>query len=112
MKLHRRCGMTHVGVASALLLALPLVAPVGAQGASAGTPAAGALKYPPSPRGGQVDELAGTRVADPYRWLENVAAPEVRSWVAAQNAVTEGVLGRIPRRGEIKDLVTRAWNYP
>src|SRR4051794_1398580 len=82
MKFPRRCGTVHVGVASVLSLAVLAVAPVGAQGTPAGSsPVSGALKYPATLRGSQVDELAGPRVPDPYRWLENVTAPEVRSWV-------------------------------
>ena len=80
--------------------------------ASAQTPASGTLKYPPSPKGAQSDDLGGVRVADPYRWLENLASPEVRTWIAAQNAVTESFLGQIPRWREIQEVVTRAWSYP
>lgn len=36
-----------------------------------------------------VDDLHGHRVADPYRWLEDLDADEVAEWVAAQNAHTE-----------------------
>jgi len=70
------------------------------------------LRYPAAQRVGQVDEVGGIRVADPYRWLENPTTAETRSWVTAENAVTEAFLARIPKRAAIKDLVTRAWNNP
>jgi prolyl oligopeptidase len=65
-----------------------------------------ALRYPPTTRGSQADEVGSVRAADPYRWLENVASPDVRAWVAAQNAVTEGYLSQLPRRKEIADRLS------
>jgi prolyl oligopeptidase len=55
------------------------------------------------------DDLHGTRVADPYRWLEEANAPDVRAWTDQQNAHTRKVLdalaGREALRGEVKDLL-------
>ena len=70
------------------------------------------LKYPPTPRGSQSDDVNGVHVADPYRWLENTTSPEVQTWVAAQNTVTKSYLAALPRRGEIQALVAQAWAYP
>ncbi len=49
-----------------------------------------------------VDELFGTRVADPYRWLEDGHDPEVNAWISAQNALTERTLERIPNREALR----------
>ena len=68
------------------------------------------LKYPPTARVAQSDDV--NAVADPYRWLEAVTSSEVRAWVSAQNALTESFLARFPRRQEIQDQLTRAWSYP
>ena len=46
-----------------------------------------------------VDDHHGTPVPDPYRWLEQGDEPEVRAWVAAQNARTRDLLDAIPARG-------------
>jgi prolyl oligopeptidase len=70
------------------------------------------LKYPPTQRSAQGDDLNGVGVADPYRWLEAVSSPDVRAWVTAQNALTEAFLARAPRRHEIQDVLARAWAYP
>ena len=68
--------------------------------------------YPATSRGNQIDDIGGQRVPDPYRWLESLSSPAVRSWISAQNAVTEAFLAQAPRRKEIRDLLTSAWNYP
>ena len=62
-----------------------------------------ALRYPATTRGAQADEVDGVRAADPYHWLENIASADVRSWVSAQNALTESYLAQLPRRKEIAD---------
>ncbi|MCL2090586.1 MAG: prolyl oligopeptidase family serine peptidase [Micrococcales bacterium] len=43
--------------------------------------------YPPDRRDRLVDHLHGRAVADPYRWLEDAAAPETQAWSAAQDAL-------------------------
>ena len=53
---------------------------------------------PPTRRDDVVDILHGVEVPDPYRWLEDGDAPEVRQWVAAQNARTRQALDARPDR--------------
>src|SRR5690349_9413400 len=57
--------------------------------------------YPKARKGDQVDDYHGTKVADPYRWLENPDSPEAREWIEAENKVTFDYLGRIPQRNRI-----------
>ncbi len=68
--------------------------------------------YPEAARGDVVDTYFGTEVADPYRWLEDDNAPEVKEWVAAENAVTEHYLKQIPFRDAIRERLTQLWNFP
>jgi len=68
--------------------------------------------YPPSPRGPVSDDYHGTVVADPYRWLEDVDAPETRAWVEAQNRVTFAWLDQVPQRAAIRSRLTALWDYP
>lgn len=77
-------------------------------------PAAGDAKfqYPPATRQGQVDEYHGTKVPDPYRWLEDVDSPETRRWVAAENELTFGYLRGLPARARLKARLTELWDYP
>src|ERR1035437_6842027 len=44
------------------------------------------LTYPKPHTGGVVDDFFGTTVADPYRWMEDLNAPDVKQWVEAENA--------------------------
>ena len=45
-----------------------------------------------------METIFGTEVQDPYRWLEDAAAPEVREWVASQQAFARDHLDRLPGR--------------
>jgi prolyl oligopeptidase len=68
--------------------------------------------YPPTPPGGQVDDYFGTKVADPYRWLEDVDSAETKAWVEAENKVTVDYLARMPRRDAIKARLTALFDFP
>jgi prolyl oligopeptidase len=69
------------------------------------------LTYPPSQRGSQVDNYHGTRVADPYRWLEGIQTASVKRWVESQNALSQPILEGNPAREKIKQRLTALWNY-
>jgi prolyl oligopeptidase len=59
----------------------------------------------------QFDDYHGTKVADPYRWLEDADSAETRAWVAAQNRLTFSFLEEIPARAQIKERLTKLWNF-
>ena len=67
--------------------------------------------YPSSRKADQVDDYHGTKVADPYRWLENPDSEETKAWVEEQNQITFSYLGEIPVREQIKQRLTQLWNY-
>ncbi|MEW6161360.1 MAG: prolyl oligopeptidase family serine peptidase, partial [Verrucomicrobiota bacterium] len=69
------------------------------------------LNYPKAMKVDQVDDYHGTKVADSYRWLENPDSPESRAWIEAQNKITFGYLEQIPERQQIKNRLTKLWNY-
>jgi prolyl oligopeptidase len=69
------------------------------------------LEYPKTRAAEQVDDYFGTKVKDPYRWLEDDTSPETKAWVEAQNAVTFAYLGAIPQRKAIEARLTELWNY-
>ncbi len=67
--------------------------------------------YPDAKRGDVVEDYHGTKVADPYRWLEDPDSAETKAWVEAENKVTFGYLERITEREAIKKRLTELWNY-
>ncbi len=70
------------------------------------------IVYPVTAKGTQVDDYFGTKVADPYRWLEDDKSAETGKWVEAQNAVTFDYLKKIPFREGLKKRLTDIINYP
>jgi len=83
--------------AIAALLALPAVA--------------APLGYPAAPRGSVTDTYFGTTVADPYRWMEDVDAPQTVAWVTAEGALTRAYLDAIPQRTAIRDSYRKLLDY-
>ena len=67
--------------------------------------------YPLTNKTDQVDEYFGTKVYDPYRWLENDMSDETKNWVVTENKVTNDYLSKIPFRDAIKKRLTGLWNY-
>jgi prolyl oligopeptidase len=68
--------------------------------------------YPPARKGDVVDDYFGTRIADPYRWMEELNSPAVKQWVDSENALTFSFLDALPQRDELKKRITELWNYP
>lgn len=69
------------------------------------------IKYPKTNQIDHIDTYFGTPISDPYHWLEDDKSVETATWVKAQNEVTNGYLDKIPFRQEIKDRMTKLWNY-
>ena len=52
------------------------------------------------------EEIHGTKITDPYRWLEDGNSAETQKWVAEEMAYTRSVLDPLPGRGEIRKRLT------
>ncbi|MBC7900344.1 MAG: S9 family peptidase, partial [Saprospiraceae bacterium] len=70
-----------------------------------------AFDYPKPRKADQTDDYHGTKVSDPYRWMEETKLPEVQSWIEAENKLTDSYLATIPQREAIKTRLTELWNY-
>jgi prolyl oligopeptidase len=70
------------------------------------------LTYPVARKGDVVEEYSGTKVPDPYRWMEALDAKDVADWIAASNAITEPYLAKLPLRDHFNRRLTELWNYP
>ena len=71
----------------------------------------GSLAYPKPKTVDQVDDYHGTKIADPYRWLEDADSAETAAWVAAENKVTQAYLAGLPSRARYKERLTALYNY-
>jgi prolyl oligopeptidase len=67
--------------------------------------AAAQVALPKTPVREVTEEYFGTRVSDPYRWLEKTDNPEVVAWMKAQNDYTRTLLARIPGRDQLLERV-------
>ena len=69
------------------------------------------LNYPLTRKTDTVDTYFGTKIPDPYRWLEDDRSEETGAWVKAQNKVTLDYLATIPFREKLKQRLTKIWNF-
>jgi prolyl oligopeptidase len=65
---------------------------------------------PKTPLREVTEDYFGTKVTDPYRWLENTSDPEVVAWMKAQNDYTREALARIPGREKLLDRIKQLDN--
>lgn len=67
--------------------------------------------YPYTKRTDHTDEYHGTKVLDPYYWLEDENSEETKKWVIEQNKVTYKYLEEIPFRNNVKERLTKIWSF-
>ncbi|RYY52572.1 MAG: S9 family peptidase [Chitinophagaceae bacterium] len=68
--------------------------------------------YPKTSKQVVTDDYHGTKVEDPYRWLEDDNAEATKAWVKEENAATFGYLKTIPFRDDVRRRLEELWNYP
>lgn len=90
-----------------VLISLLASGQANAQLAPAPTP----IAYPQTRKVDTTTTYFGTRVADPYRWLEDDQATDTKLWAQAENQVTYAYLDKIPYRAAIHDRLTKLWDY-
>lgn len=120
----RRSLFAFLSVAALLTLAAvaPFLYRAGAQSATAPNGSAGAssrpdtdtskIAYPVTKKVEVVDDYFGTKVPDPYRWLEDETSADVKAWIDDQNRVTFAYLDKIAYREKLKNRLTELFNYP
>jgi prolyl oligopeptidase len=82
-----------IAIAGILLLSA-CKAPAGSKEDGLGSP-------PVAPVRPVTDDYYGTKIVDPYRYMENLQDPEVQSWIRAENDYTRAMLARIPGREQL-----------
>src|SRR5690242_12269418 len=71
-----------------------------------------AFDYPATKTVDHTDDYFGTKVADPFRWLEDVDSADTKAWVVGENKVTFEFLSKLVQRDAIKQRLTELVNYP
>jgi len=66
--------------------------------------------YPDAHRADVADVYHGTRVGDPYRWLENPDSDETAAFVRAQNELSLPYLEELPGREALASRMRELWN--
>jgi prolyl oligopeptidase len=69
------------------------------------------LEYPKAQKGDVIDDYFGTKVPDPYRWLEDTDSQETVAWVKAENLLTAGYMEKLADRAPFRDELTKLLNY-
>ncbi|SEP86342.1 prolyl oligopeptidase [Hyunsoonleella jejuensis] len=69
------------------------------------------VSYPETKTVDTVDTYFGVEVKDPYRWLEDDRSTDTEAWVKTQNKTTFAYLDKIPFRKDLKERLSKLWNY-
>ena len=69
------------------------------------------FKYPEAKKGDVVEDYHGTKVADPYRWMEDPDAQETQAWVDQENVLTRSYIDSYPAREAIEERLKSLFNY-
>jgi prolyl oligopeptidase len=83
---------------------MPLMTPISAEAPSK-------LAYPVARTVEQVDDYFGTKVSDPYRWMEDVDSAELKTWIDAENELTQAYLAKVPVRETMQRRLMELINF-
>lgn len=78
---------------------------------SSAIPAQTGYSYPKAKKVDQIDDYHGTKVSDPYRWMEDTSSADTQKWIEDQVKFTQAYLDKIPERAKIRERLTEIWNY-
>ncbi|XP_062164615.1 uncharacterized protein LOC133871234 [Alnus glutinosa] len=71
------------------------------------------LQYPIARRDESVfEDYHGVNIADPYRWLEDPDAKEVKEFVQKQVKLTDSVLEKCETREKLREKITKLFDHP
>ncbi|CAA0337431.1 unnamed protein product [Arabidopsis thaliana] len=71
------------------------------------------LQYPATRRDDSVvDDYHGVKIGDPYRWLEDPDAEEVKEFVQSQVKLTDSVLEKCETKEKLRQNITKLIDHP
>lgn len=91
----RICTFLLLGLVGLVTVFLPAGGATGRQSKQQIAPA------PVAPVRPVTTDYYGTKIVDPYRYMENLKDPKVQAWMKAQDEYTRAVLARIPGREKL-----------
>jgi prolyl oligopeptidase len=106
-----RYRVAFIASASTALLVACAAAPPPEPDAPPAPPPAEKIQYPVTARGDVVDDYHGVKVPDPYRAFEDPSAQSTKDWVAAENALAQPFLERLPQRAWLGERLKQLWTY-
>ena len=69
------------------------------------------LRYPVARKIEQTDDYFGTAVSDPFRWMEEVDSAELKTWIDAENELTQEYLAKVPLREKMQRRLMELINF-
>ena len=69
------------------------------------------LRYPVARKIEQTDDYFGTAVSDPFRWMEEVDSAELKTWIDAENELTQEYLAKVPVREKMQRRLMELINF-
>ncbi len=70
------------------------------------------MEYPKTHKMDQIDDYHGTKVADPYRWLEDDDSEETKEWLKKQESLTNSFFEKMTGREKVRKLIEKFNNFP
>ncbi|MDP4039771.1 MAG: hypothetical protein Q8P57_04295 [Candidatus Pacearchaeota archaeon] len=68
-------------------------------------------KYPETKKIEKIDNYYGTKVSDPYQWLEDYSSEDVKEWVNKQEKITHSFINKLPQKKKIQKRLNELWRY-
>ena len=67
--------------------------------------------YPQPHKADTVNDYFGTKIADPYQWLEDTDSADTQAWIDAENRITLPYLAKLPDRADFEQTLTKLLRY-
>jgi prolyl oligopeptidase len=70
------------------------------------------MRYPVAEKEDTVLDFHSTKVAYPYKWMENPNDIRTKNWTIEQNELTNSYLKKIGTKGKYLNYLTKIWDHP
>ena len=70
------------------------------------------MKYPTFKHSDDIEDFHGSKLPDPFRWLENPDGEDTKDFVEKQNAIFDGYRTTLENRDGLLEKLKNVYNYP